>query len=446
MSRQRINGRARFTRGPRNPIISSSLLSGWDEDTYSYCSPAVGHGPERGQLAGTLPPHEDHVKRLGQLLIELGWISERDLTRALQSQEVMGGRLGTCLLEVDALSERLLDQALAHQLGVDAVRPLDLQNIPAEIYQTLPPKVARRCRAVPFRLLGGDLYVALLDVHNLDMLDEISFATGKSVRPRIANELRVELALERYYQHRTAVRYQQLYARLQEEDPTAMVLERSDSRITRPALEELGHLERTRPMDPLDTQPIRNRMITQPIKIGPAVLAALQAPAPTTAADSVEELIGRLSEADHRDDIGRALVDYLATRYERVALLMVRRDGVYGWMGAGSRFDSGRLLDYFASFEEPSLFLNLKEGGGFYAGALPAMASHQRLMACWNAQPPDECLVVPVRFDDRLVSILFCDPGQAGLRSHDLEELSDLAKHTAEAFRDYIMRTKRRAS
>ncbi|HEV7515265.1 MAG TPA: hypothetical protein VGR07_03095, partial [Thermoanaerobaculia bacterium] len=129
--------------------------------------------------------------KLGQLLVARGWITVQQLTRALKNQNVVGGRLGTCLLEMDALTEDLLQKGLAEQLGVPAARVEDLRGIPEEVQGLLPVKLARRCRAIPFRAMGGRLDVAMLDARNLASQDEIAFATGKRVRVHIGNEIRI---------------------------------------------------------------------------------------------------------------------------------------------------------------------------------------------------------------------------------------------------------------
>jgi len=137
--------------------------------------------------------------KLGQILVARGWITVQQLTRALKNQNVVGGRLGTCLLEMDALTEDLLAKGLAEQLGVPAATLDDLHGIPEEVRDLLPAKLARRCRAVPFRALGGRLDVAMLDARNLACQDEIAFATGKRVKVHVGLEIRIFEALEKYY-------------------------------------------------------------------------------------------------------------------------------------------------------------------------------------------------------------------------------------------------------
>jgi hypothetical protein len=152
--------------------------------------------------------------KLGQLLVARGWITVQQLTRALQNQSVVGGRLGTCLIEIDAISEDILLKGLSEQLGVPSASLDDLRGVPEEVLALLPEKLARRCRAVPFRVEGSRLDLAMMDARNLSCQDEIAFATGKRVKIHVAHELRVLEALERYYKEESPSRFSLLVERL----------------------------------------------------------------------------------------------------------------------------------------------------------------------------------------------------------------------------------------
>jgi len=136
-----------------------------------------------------------------------GWITVQQLTRALKNQNVAGGRLGTCLLEMDALSEELLLKGLSEQLGVPAADADELRGVPDEVLALVPEKLARRCRAVPFRVEGGRLDLALMDPRNLSAQDEIAFASGKRVKVFVAGEIRILEALEKYYHEECPSRF-----------------------------------------------------------------------------------------------------------------------------------------------------------------------------------------------------------------------------------------------
>jgi hypothetical protein len=147
------------------------------------------------------------MAKLGQLLVARGWITVQQLTRALKNQNVAGGRIGTCLLEMDAITEELLLKGLSEQLGVPSAGADDLRGIPEEVLGLIPEKLARRCRAVPFRVEGGRLDLALMDPRNLSAQDEIAFASGKRVKVFAAEEIRVLEALEKYYHEECPSRF-----------------------------------------------------------------------------------------------------------------------------------------------------------------------------------------------------------------------------------------------
>src|SRR5260370_23431976 len=152
--------------------------------------------------------------KLGQLLVARGWIAVQQLTRALQNQNAVGGRIGTCLLEMEVLGEDLLARSLSEQLGVPAAVIEDLRGIPDEVLRLIPEKLARRCRAVPFRVAGGRLDVAMQDPRNLVCQDDIAFACGRRVKVHVLHELRIFEALQRYYREECPSRYSLLLDRL----------------------------------------------------------------------------------------------------------------------------------------------------------------------------------------------------------------------------------------
>ena len=152
--------------------------------------------------------------RLGQYLLERGWISGEQLLRAVQSQRSVGGRIGTCLLEMDAISEDRLLDALANQLGVPAVRIEQMRGIEIDTLSLVPAKLAVKYGAIPFEASPKELMVAALDVNDLARLDALAFAADKKIRAHIANEARLYEALERYYGFECPQRYGHLLDRL----------------------------------------------------------------------------------------------------------------------------------------------------------------------------------------------------------------------------------------
>jgi hypothetical protein len=446
--------------------------------------------------------------KLGQLLVARGWITVQQLTRALQNQGVVGGRLGTCLIEMDVLSEDNLLKALAEHLGVPAVNLDDLRGIPEEVLGLVPDKLARRCRAVPFRLEGSRLDLAMMDGRNLACQDEIAFATGKRVKVHVAHELRILEALEKYYKEECPSRYSLLADRL---NRARYFWERPESKaesvttLATPFEDLLGRRQRPNAMPPppplpdfpgrsepprprpataavpalpliLPPPPARPRPVTQTLQARPAPqtpqtsptprpaapVPALKPPppaaepprtvAPRTRANSVpltpeeraafgvppvtgpapttiEEVERTLAAAKDPDDVGRIVLTFLLRDHTHAALFQAGRDKITAWQAQGEGIDPQIFARYSVGFDQPSLFLNLREGSGVYLGPLPPMPAHRELARSWGGDLPRDCVMLPVRMKDRVVAVIYAD----GAKKVDLVLLQRLATATAVA-------------
>ena len=151
-----------------------------------------------------------------------------------------------------------------------------------------------------------------------------------------------------------------------------------------------------------------------------------------------------LEKARKPDEVGRVLLDFLAQQYPRVLLFQVQRDRITGWMGRGQSLNEARLRDYEVDFTQPSIFLNLRQGGSFFLGQLPDMAAHTKLAECWNETTPHECAVFPVRIRDRAVSYIYLDRDHRGLDGLDFTSIRRLATMAGIAFEMCIMQQKLR--
>ncbi len=425
------------------------------------------------------------MNKLGQLLVTRGWISVQQLTRALKNQQAVGGQLGTCLLEMEALSEDLLLKGLAEQLGVPAAGVDDLRSVAEDALALLPPKVARRCRAVPIRVAGGRLDVAMLDPHNLTAQDELAFATGKRVRVHVLHEARIHEALDRYYGEEPPLRFVHLLDRLnrarylweREPEPGEPVAAAAAVR-TLEGEWELSLPELSEPAEPLprrdakprpavvaatvqkpapaakpvppppapaEPEPARPRTVALTVSERAALGAGpgKAAPPPTPTLASLPELEEALTAAAGRDEIGRLLVAFLAPAYRRVALLQVVRERVAGWLAQGEGIDAERFARFAVGFDQPSVFLNLRQGSGLHVGPLADMPAHRELAACWGGELPRECLLLPIRLRDRLVTVLYLDAAGGPLGRIDLEGLQRLAAATARALERLILQKKK---
>lgn len=138
-------------------------------------------------------------KKLGEVLVEMGVVSESTLRTALGEQRRWGGSLGRTLVEMKAISEEALVEALSQQFGVPPV-DLDKVQISVQAIDLVPPDLAQQWNLVPFAVTAGRfLDVAMVDPTNLGVVDELRIRTQLNIRPFVAGPKAIERAIFKHY-------------------------------------------------------------------------------------------------------------------------------------------------------------------------------------------------------------------------------------------------------
>ena len=89
-------------------------------------------------------------KRLGDLLVSVGLITEDQLGEALKVSKSEGKRLGAVLIDTHVITEMQLIDVLKIQLGVEFV-DLSKVEIPVALANLVPKNIARKYTVVPVR-------------------------------------------------------------------------------------------------------------------------------------------------------------------------------------------------------------------------------------------------------------------------------------------------------
>ena len=101
------------------------------------------------------------------------------------------------LIDLGYIRERDLVRALAEQVGLEFV-DLTEYRIDAAATALLPEALCRRYRALPIGEEDGKLLVAMSDPANVYALDDIRTITGRDVRPVVATSNDVEQAIQKF--------------------------------------------------------------------------------------------------------------------------------------------------------------------------------------------------------------------------------------------------------
>jgi type IV pilus assembly protein PilB len=139
---------------------------------------------------------------LGVILTGSGLLTQEQLHHALELQRLRGGgRLGELLVELGYLTAQQIAAAVAEQSELE-VLDLDALDIDPEAAALLPEQIARRYQALPVRLDGDGLLLAIADPTNLRAADDLRLALGMNFRCAVVEAEQLERTFSRVYRPR----------------------------------------------------------------------------------------------------------------------------------------------------------------------------------------------------------------------------------------------------
>lgn len=137
-------------------------------------------------------------KRLGDLLVESGLITETELTETLTTKSAEE-KLGDALIREGHLTEQQLIEVLEFQLGIPHINILQYP-VEQEVIQLISKDLAKRHLVLPVRIEGNKLYVAMADPMDYFAQEELRMATGYQIIPAIATKDALYRMVTKYYE------------------------------------------------------------------------------------------------------------------------------------------------------------------------------------------------------------------------------------------------------
>jgi type IV pilus assembly protein PilB len=141
---------------------------------------------------------ETKRKMLGEMLVTGGFIKEEQLKKALEEQKKRGGRVGEILIDLGFITEFNLASFLARQLHLPYIE-IEKQLVDTDVVRMIPGAMARRLAAIPLYKDRESLVVAMADPLNIFVVDDIKKATSREVVQVVATRSDILKAIDRYY-------------------------------------------------------------------------------------------------------------------------------------------------------------------------------------------------------------------------------------------------------
>ncbi|MDA0835816.1 MAG: ATPase, T2SS/T4P/T4SS family [Planctomycetota bacterium] len=142
------------------------------------------------------------TRKLGQILVDLGYLTEDQLWDVLEEQKQSPGELiGQVAIRMGLVNEAQVTEALAEQWGMPVVN-LPETTIPPKVLEMVPETMASIYHVMPISFKNDILTVALANPQNAAALDDLRNFLGVDVRGAVSNPKDVEAAIARYYADR----------------------------------------------------------------------------------------------------------------------------------------------------------------------------------------------------------------------------------------------------
>ncbi|WP_437186333.1 GspE/PulE family protein [Planctomicrobium sp. SH668] len=142
-------------------------------------------------------------RKLGQILVDLGYLTEDQLWDVLEEQKQSPGEvIGQVAKRMGLVTEPQITEALADQFGMPVVN-LDETTILPKVLELVPETMASVYKIMPVSLKDNVLMVAMADPQNLGALDDLRNFLGYEVKGSVSSLAEVEAAISRHYATRT---------------------------------------------------------------------------------------------------------------------------------------------------------------------------------------------------------------------------------------------------
>lgn len=372
--------------------------------------------------------------RIGEILIQLGFLKSEQLKIALEHRDLLGGRIGTQLVEARLVDTDQVSEGLSRQMRVPAALQRHFDRADPNVVALLRPLLAARYMAIPLVAARSGvkrIVVAMATPQDVQVLDDVSFALGARVEPMVAAELSIARNLKRYYN--------------------------LDIRLARPARPEPSPRSITKSYGsqdipflaaPTDSPPVSGALPRQPTApmMAPQVTESGSVLLPRPEAQvSLEDAVHRLSVAENRDQVADIVIDFMLPRFGCGLVFIIRGETAHVWRGFAPGVEARAIETIAFPLSMPSVFRLTRERAATFRGAPPAegVYLHTQIWKYLHTEPPADVVVVPIMIGQRVISMVYAQATDASkLPSDDVQELQAICTAAASAFVRLIQRAR----
>lgn len=141
--------------------------------------------------------------RLCSILERKGTLHADQAREALELQQIRPKRIGQLLVDLGFVDEDELLEALSEQYGIPFDKDI-AEHVDASLTTRVPIAFIREYEMVPFKANGGSFYVAVSNPDNLLPLDDLRLLLGGPVEPVLCRKTDIQKILDSYFDEQGA--------------------------------------------------------------------------------------------------------------------------------------------------------------------------------------------------------------------------------------------------
>ncbi|MBU3198432.1 Flp pilus assembly complex ATPase component TadA [Clostridium estertheticum] len=137
-------------------------------------------------------------RRIGDLLVQSGKLTVKQLRDALNIQKTLGKKLGELLVDEGIVTAEDIICAIEEQTGINRIK-LESINIDKMAIKAVPQNVCEKNDLIPFGFNENRIKIAMWDPLNIYAIDDVSIASGFEVETYVALKDEIKKAIDRCY-------------------------------------------------------------------------------------------------------------------------------------------------------------------------------------------------------------------------------------------------------
>lgn len=157
-------------------------------------------------------------KRMGDMLVEERVITDEQLNYALKEQKKRKLKIGETLVDLGFIDELTIVKVLEKQLKVERIQLASIVIDP-EILKLVSEQILRKYMVMPFEFHKSNpnvLRVAMADPLDIIAIDDIAIITNLKIEPTVATPKEIATAIDKYYGNAEAKAVAERYSKEKE--------------------------------------------------------------------------------------------------------------------------------------------------------------------------------------------------------------------------------------